>query len=173
MRFLSLSVWVALALWVAAHPGEDHEKEAAEMRRWIEQTPTLQERCGAHLEARGHAKRSVDRRRSLYEKTREARGLTSGGNAHLFFISSLSALSSQPWYLTVYISGFKKTKRDLTSVLATDHNRTLDFPNATFASNPDSFFEDYTSCAAWPEFYLAEGPYCEFLFFVSMYFQEQ
>jgi hypothetical protein len=55
-------------------------KEAAERRDFLESTPHLQKRCAAHLEARGHTQRSIDRRRALYEKTREARGIGSGEN---------------------------------------------------------------------------------------------
>lgn len=77
MRSLLLSIWAVLAIVAVAHPGEDPMKEAAERRAFLESTPHLQKRCAAHLEMRGHTKRSIDRRRTLFEDTRKARGITS------------------------------------------------------------------------------------------------
>lgn len=79
MRSLLLPIWAVFAILAAAHPGEDPMKEAAERRAFLERTPHLQKRCAAHLEARGHTKRAVDRRRTLFESTRKARGITSDG----------------------------------------------------------------------------------------------
>ncbi|EAW23662.1 intradiol ring-cleavage dioxygenase [Aspergillus fischeri NRRL 181] len=133
MRTLLLLIWASLALLIglaATHPGEDPIKEAAERRAFLASTPHLQKRCAAHLEARGHTKRSVDRRRSFFEEARKARGIVSDAR-----------------------------RNEITSVLATDHNRTLGYPNATSVTDPDSFFTDSSSCILMPEVPLAEGPY--------------
>lgn len=52
-------------------------------------------------------------------------------------------------------------KRDLTTVLDTDHNLT-DSSDVTLSTPQDSVFGDNTSCLLWPSIEpLAEGPYCE------------
>lgn len=52
-------------------------------------------------------------------------------------------------------------RRDLTSVLDTDHNLTLS-SSVNISTPQDAVFDDSTSCLLWPNIEpLAEGPYCE------------
>ena len=78
---LSIIIWTlaTFAVFAAAHPGDDHEAEAAERRAFIERNPHLQKRCASTLKARGHASRAVARRRGLAEDMRRARGLPAEG----------------------------------------------------------------------------------------------
>lgn len=51
-------------------------------------------------------------------------------------------------------------KRDLTTVLDTDHNVTLT-STVDLSTPQDTVFADNTSCLLWPNIEpLAEGPYC-------------
>lgn len=55
-----------------------------------------------------------------------------------------------------------RTKRDLTSVLATDHNDTDVDPDINLSTSADEIFGDNTSCILWPNIDpLGEGPYCK------------
>lgn len=59
--------------------------------------------------------------------------------------------------------GTQSKKRDLATVLATDHNETL-VDDFNFNTPQDSVFGDNTSCILWPSLPvngLPEGPYCE------------
>lgn len=62
--------------------------------------------------------------------------------------------------LTAIIGSYKKS-RDLTSVLATDHNQTDKYHGIGFDTSQDFFFGDNSSCVLQPEPTLAEGPYCK------------
>lgn len=56
--------------------------------------------------------------------------------------------------------------RDLSSVLATDHNQTLLHSSVTFTTPQDNLFGDNSSCVLQPNMTLAEGPCCEFEYFM-------
>jgi hypothetical protein len=66
----SLALFFGLS---AAHPGHSVAEEAAERAAFIKRTP-LEKRslshCAATLEARGHAKRSIDRRDAIVQSLR-------------------------------------------------------------------------------------------------------
>lgn len=70
---------VALASSSIAHPGDDHEAEAAARRSFIEHSPHLQKRCASTLQARGHTGKAIERRRALAENMRSSLGLDSEG----------------------------------------------------------------------------------------------
>ncbi|KAH8647742.1 putative dioxygenase [Xylariales sp. PMI_506] len=131
--WLNLWLLAILAPVVTAHPGEDLAAEVLSRREFLAQTPHLQKRCAASLAQSGHTQRSIERRRALAEELRSKLDLPPTDN---------------------YIG-----KRSLTTVLATDHNHTVDYPNATFATPADSFFTDETACLLQPNITLPEGPY--------------
>ncbi|KAL3459982.1 putative dioxygenase [Aspergillus heterothallicus] len=72
----SLAIFFGLSV---AHPGHDVRAEAAERAAFLKRTP-LERRslshCAATLEARGHAKRSIDRRDAMVQNLRRNLGIS-------------------------------------------------------------------------------------------------
>lgn len=169
LKALAMLAAAGFTQLAVAHPGESEEAVAAEMakRDAFMQTQThLRKRCASHFQKRGHETRAAERRRALVEQIREERGLPTGGE----FIQSqvqclfwgggsfeLARMIANKRCCTVPNYG----KRDLTTVLDTDHNETLVDPDVSLSTSQDVVFGDNTSCILWPSIEpLAEGPYC-------------
>lgn len=80
---------IGLASIAAAHPGHDHQAEAAERRHFMRNAP-IQSRslsqCASKLKARGIEAKNVARRQNAVKQIRRRRGLSTGG-----FILNLDA----------------------------------------------------------------------------------
>ncbi|KAG9948871.1 aromatic compound dioxygenase, partial [Aureobasidium melanogenum] len=133
---------LALASFVAAHPGHDPREEALERRSYYDSVPPTKRslnHCEAKIKARGLEQRSLARREALATNARQKRGL---GEASLEDEKSLLAANQ------------RAEKRDAASVL-----------NTTHLSNDTSINMDVTeeylfgngSCILVPE--VTQGPY--------------
>lgn len=146
MRFAG-SVVSGLALltgFAAAHPGHDLTQEIKERREFLNSVKrTNLDHCAGQLKARGVQKRNIERRAALLEKARAKRA---SETLRTSYCSSI---------LNYLIGGLTK-KRDLNSVLATDHNAT----DLGYTTNTDAatLFAGYNSCLLTPE--VTQGPYC-------------
>ena len=82
---LVVLAFASMASLSAGHPSHDHKAEAEERRAFIERTPHLQKRCASALQARGHTKRVIERRRGLAEDMHKARGISAEGTTYARF----------------------------------------------------------------------------------------
>ncbi|KAL4975416.1 Intradiol ring-cleavage dioxygenase [Aspergillus desertorum] len=113
-----------LASIAAAHPGHDVIAEAAESAAFLKTVP-VQGRslghCAEKLKARGIAETNVVRRESAVQQLRKR-----AGNTDVHYLK----------------------RRDLDSVLATDHESTKD---VTLSTDPSVLFADGGACIVQPE----------------------
>jgi hypothetical protein len=118
-----LLAWtIGLAALASAHPGHDHNQEAAERARYLQANPRSLHHCAAKLKSRGHKEANFRRRQMLAETLGQKRSLEAG-----------SCLKP----------------RDLDSVLKTSHrSNDTSFDLDTPARD---LFADHSSCILQPE----------------------
>ncbi|KAH7554719.1 Intradiol ring-cleavage dioxygenase [Bipolaris maydis] len=126
------STLLSLSVLVAAHPGQskaEMKREAAERSAYLSTHKRSLAHCADQLKARGNDVAMQNRRRSLVEKARQKR-----------------SISTMKPYLQV---------RDLDTVLAKDHKSNL--TGVTPDTDPSLLFSGNNSCILTPE--VTEGPY--------------
>lgn len=160
LKALAILAAAGFTQLAAAHPGESQETVAAEIAKrdaFMKTQMHLRKRCASHFEKRGYENRAAERRRVLVEQIREERGLPIEGGFVYKSDNICDFTISKKWHTAPHHG-----KRDLTTVLDTDHNETLVDPDVSLSTSQDSVFGDNTSCILWPSIEpLAEGPYCE------------
>jgi Dioxygenase len=71
-----LLAWtIGLAALASAHPGHDHNQEAAERARYLQSNPRSLHYCAAKLKSQGHEEANLRRRQMLAETLRPKRSL--------------------------------------------------------------------------------------------------
>ena len=115
-------IFVASLILSWAHPGHDHQHEAAERLEYMRHNTRSLAYCAAKLKSRGHEASNLKRRQDLANELRRSHGLES----HPFL-----------------------GDRDLDSVLGKSHRS--ENASISLETAPQNLFSDNTSCILQPE----------------------
>ncbi|KKY22159.1 putative extracellular dioxygenase [Phaeomoniella chlamydospora] len=131
LALFSTVLVAALASVGTAHPGHNVQEEALERREFLKNNVRSIDTCASHLNTRGHAQRSLERRQKLAEELRRKR-----------------AIASLP-YLKA---------RDVDTVLNTSHlSNVTGYLTSDGQIDESVLFSDNTSCVLQPD--VTQGPY--------------
>lgn len=144
---LSAATVVAAGSFALAHSPLNHEFERNARR-------SLGSCSSQYSKRDGLADRAMIRRQSLADQIRKARGLPTGMNIFMVVVHTVHLI----WYFSSRREG--PLKRDLATVLATDHQSNL--TGLTNNTDPATIFTNNT-CVLAPEG--EEGPYSKFAYF--------
>jgi protocatechuate 3,4-dioxygenase beta subunit len=148
MKITSIIGAVMLAQQTFAHPGESaeqHAKDAAERRAYLNANKRSLAHCADALQKRGNDVAMHQRRMAQVEKARAKRAISSG--------MYLKTPRGQP--LTLEAEKPYLRARDVDSVLNTDHHSNM--TGITTDSDPSLLFSGNNSCVLSPE--VTQGPY--------------